>query len=293
MNAKIFTLLLALMLLAVSASAQQSDNDHGAYDSMIFEWVHQPDVVNGDSVAIAEYYIFNDVDTLGSASIGLYWDFPNLVMDSARWENGIDTSAFDFVKFLYRNNILDSTNFYQLFQCAGSRLQKPGLFPQPTRQHVASYFFHVTAMTWSDTITVTDSQFSTGTNRTFVNNHQVPYVPYWKGESIVLDVSDVKVIDNGDLPTEFALEQNYPNPFNPITTINFDVPEKSHIKLEVFNVLGQKVTTLVDEEKAANSYSIEWDGHSDGGNHVASGIYFYRLSAGDNVVTTKKMMLLK
>jgi len=292
MNAKLFTLLLALMLLAVSASAQQSPNDLGAYDSMIWEWVHQPDVTNGDSTVIGEFYFFNDVDTLGSASIGFKWEFANLQMDSAAMSPEA-AAAFDFIHYLYRNNILDSTNIYQVFQFAGTRLSAVGLLPSASRKLVATYWFHVEDMTWQDTIRVDSFKFSTGTNRTFVDNRNSPHVPYWEGEQIVLDVSDVTVIQRDNLPTEFALEQNYPNPFNPTTTVQFDVPVKSHVKLEIFNVLGQKVTTLVDEEKAPNSYSIEWNGHSDGGNQVASGIYFYRLTAGDNVVTTKKMMLLK
>ncbi|MCP4685087.1 MAG: T9SS type A sorting domain-containing protein [bacterium] len=292
MNAKLFTLLLALMLLAVSASAQQSPNDEGAYDSMIFEWVHQPDVVNGDSTAIAEFYIFNDVDTLGSASIGLKWDFPSLIMDSAKMSPTAD-AAFDFLAVIYRNNLLDSTNFYQVFQFSGTRLFSDGLINSPTRQLAATYWFHVDAMTWSDTITVDSFQFSTGTNLTFVDNHSSPHVPYWENGAILLDVSDVTPNGQDNLPTEFALEQNYPNPFNPTTTIKFDVPVKSHVTLDVFNVLGQKVTTLVNEELPPQSYTKNWDGQSDGGNQVASGIYFYRLSAGDNVVLTKKMMLLK
>ena len=96
----------------------------------------------------------------------------------------------------------------------------------------------------------------------------------------------------GGLPATFALAQNYPNPFNPITKIQFDIPERTHVNLTVFNVLGQKVTTLDDEELAPQSYEAEWNGLSDGGNKVASGIYFYRLTAGDNV-QTKKMMMLK
>jgi hypothetical protein len=292
MNTKLLTLLLALMLLAVSASAQQSVNDHGNYDSMIFEWVHQPDVTNGDSTAVAEFYIYNDADTLSAASIGFQWDFPNLVMDSAKMSTVIDTS-FDVVKVLYRNNILDSTNFYRIFQFSVARIFVPGLPAAPARQLAATYWFHVTDMTSTDTIKVDSLTFSTGTNRTFTDKYTVAYVPYWAGERIVLDVSDVTVINNGQLPTEFALEQNYPNPFNPSTIVRFDVPKKSHVKLEVFNVLGQKVTTLVNEEKAPNSYEVPWDGLSEGGNQVASGIYFYRLTAGDNVVMTKKMMLLK
>jgi hypothetical protein len=95
-----------------------------------------------------------------------------------------------------------------------------------------------------------------------------------------------------NLPTEFALHQNYPNPFNPDTDIKFDLPKDSHVKLEIFNVLGQKVTTVLDEDMRAGYRSVIWNGTDNNGNEVSSGVYFYKLIAGDHVFT-KKMMMLK
>lgn len=94
------------------------------------------------------------------------------------------------------------------------------------------------------------------------------------------------------LPTEFALAQNYPNPFNPTTEINFDLPKNAHVELNVFNILGQSVTTLVSGEMPAGSHQVSWNGTDSDGGSVASGIYFYRISAGD-YSSSKKMMLLK
>ncbi len=102
----------------------------------------------------------------------------------------------------------------------------------------------------------------------------------------------VQEIGDGTLPREFSLGQNYPNPFNPTTNINFDVPTNSHVTLTIFNVLGQKVKTLVDKDMAANKYNVDWDGRSDTGVRAASGIYFYRMQAGD-FAQTKKMMMIK
>jgi len=118
--------------------------------------------------------------------------------------------------------------------------------------------------------------------------------PAWDGPHcfIVTDPSQ-DISSRGDmLPTSFNLSQNYPNPFNPTTQVNFDVPTHSQVNISVFNVLGQKTVTLVDEEMNAGSYVVDWDGTSDGGNKVSSGIYFYRMEAG-SFVETKKMMLLK
>ena len=102
-----------------------------------------------------------------------------------------------------------------------------------------------------------------------------------------------------DLPEKFALYQNYPNPFNPSTKIPFTVfgsqfmvHRPLHTALKIYNVLGQKVKTLVDEEKLPGIYQAIWDGKDDAGEDVASGIYFYQLKVRDQILT-KKMLLLR
>ncbi len=94
------------------------------------------------------------------------------------------------------------------------------------------------------------------------------------------------------LPTKYDLHQNFPNPFNPQTLIKYDLPEAANVRLEVFNILGQKVTTLVNQFEAAGPKSVVWDGTDGRGAKVASGIYFYKIAAGD-FLATKKMMLVK
>ncbi|MBK7377947.1 MAG: T9SS type A sorting domain-containing protein [Ignavibacteriales bacterium] len=93
-------------------------------------------------------------------------------------------------------------------------------------------------------------------------------------------------------PASFSLEQNYPNPFNPSTKISWQSPESSWQTLKVFDVLGNEVATLVDEEKPAGRYEVEFDSRSDEGQNLSSGVYFYRLQTGD-FVQTRKMTLLK
>ena len=89
------------------------------------------------------------------------------------------------------------------------------------------------------------------------------------------------------LPKEFALDQNYPNPFNPTTNIKYAVPTDSHVRLDVYNIIGQKVATLVDEVRPAGFYTAKFDASK-----FASGLYFYKMEAG-KVSFLKKMMLVK
>jgi hypothetical protein len=90
-----------------------------------------------------------------------------------------------------------------------------------------------------------------------------------------------------DIPNEFELFQNYPNPFNPSTQIKYNVPEEAKVQLIVYNLLGQKVAELVNENRSPGRHTVTWDASSQ-----SSGVYMYRLVAGDQVFT-KKMMLIK
>jgi hypothetical protein len=97
----------------------------------------------------------------------------------------------------------------------------------------------------------------------------------------------VGVSDKTTHPIEFALHQNYPNPFNPATTISFSLPKESHVQLEVFDILGQKIATLVNEKKIAGNYSALFDA-----SRISSGIYFYRLITSSQIIS-KKMIVMK
>jgi hypothetical protein len=94
------------------------------------------------------------------------------------------------------------------------------------------------------------------------------------------------------LPGEFALFPNYPNPFNPQTTIEFNLPRYSVVSLAVFNILGERVRTLVSDLLPPGRHTVTWDGTGANGEGASSGIYFYRLTAGD-FIQTRKMLLVK
>lgn len=102
--------------------------------------------------------------------------------------------------------------------------------------------------------------------------------------STVLGIKKVFGLNN---PNYFRLQQNYPNPFNPTTTIDFDIPMTSEVTLKIFNILVEEVATLVSDRLTAGTYSYEWDA-----GNLASGVYLYRLEAGD-YVKTRKMVLMR
>ena len=97
----------------------------------------------------------------------------------------------------------------------------------------------------------------------------------------------VSVAGHAAIPTEFALEQNYPNPFNPTTKIQLTIPNRRWTTVNVYDILGRKVVTLLNEVKDPGTYTIEFDG-----SNLSSGVYFYRLEAGD-FKQTKRLLLLK
>ncbi len=95
------------------------------------------------------------------------------------------------------------------------------------------------------------------------------------------------------VPLELCLAQNYPNPFNPVTTINYDIPQgvSMHVKIEIFNLLGQPVSNLVDKIQQAGYYSVRWDGKNSDGKKAPSGIYCYQLTAGQHTLTRKMVLV--
>lgn len=107
-----------------------------------------------------------------------------------------------------------------------------------------------------------------------------------------MDRTEVSLANGPAVPIVYALNQNYPNPFNPATEIKYSIPEAGHVKISIFNVLGQNVRNLVDEDKSVGDYSVVWNGKDAYGETVASGIYFYRIKASE-FTETRRMLLLK
>jgi len=151
--------------------------------------------------------------------------------------------------------------------------------------------------TWSQAITYFYDLYTLGGNDNYFkayDNLKKLYMSQQIAAGVIASgTPNIAYRDNDKpLPTTFALAQNYPNPFNPETRIDYALPEASTVRLEVFNLLGQKVRALLDQPEQAGNHSVVWNGRDDAGRVVSSGVYLYRLTAMD-FVETKKMMLLK
>ncbi|MCF7804131.1 MAG: lamin tail domain-containing protein [Candidatus Marinimicrobia bacterium] len=108
----------------------------------------------------------------------------------------------------------------------------------------------------------------------------------------IIEKEAVGIGNENGLPMVFDLEQNYPNPFNPTTTIKYQLPEQANVRLVVYNMLGQQVRTLVNEQKEAGYYTVQWDGINNNGVKISSGVYFYHIKAGEFNLT-RKMVFMK
>jgi len=168
-------------------------------------------------------------------------------------------------------------------------------------------------LTWSTATETNNSGFAVERS---VNGVEFTQVGFVKGNGTTTERNSYSFVDNGlsagkytyrlkqvdfdgtyeytksvevsvGLPTEFSLSQNYPNPFNPSTTINFALPKTSNVKLTIYNALGKEVATLVNGTMEAGNHSTVWNASNN-----ASGMYFFKLEAG-NFTSTKKMMLIK
>ena len=126
-------------------------------------------------------------------------------------------------------------------------------------------------------VTVTDSYGATTVSDTF---------------TVTFDITPVSVEEGTGLPKEFAVHQNYPNPFNPNTIIRYDMPEAAHVTVSIYNLLGERVSTLLDGKIPAGYHQVVWNSTDEAGRPVSSGIYFYRVMTEKNVAI-KRMVLLR
>jgi hypothetical protein len=221
---------------------------------------------NADSLAHCEIWLICDKDVLAidSVSLGSIWA-------------GIGGSMWKDVQI----EPTDSNRVYIFYELLGGEAwaNGPGI--------LARVHFRTRGTGDRESDLIFDSLFLGADFGNVIPSKAINGKVYVKTSSGVENSTDEMSVIPG-----YSLSQNYPNPFNPTTHIEFNLVRTCQVKLEIYNILGNKVNTLVNERLEAGHKSIIWDGKDDQGKDVASGIYFYKLKAGD-YAEAKKMILLK
>ena len=210
-------------------------------------------------------------------------------------------------RFRLYNNHLDMTTFQYTFHHAFAASDVPGGIPTVDGWHKMK----VEVRTIDDTTTAFwcyfDGQMLLGSPIYDTGVHQMDsgqfglysfqqdvdgIAAYF--DNIVVNSLVSAVDDNSEtgLPDGFSLKQNYPNPFNPETQISYQLATGGYISLNIYDLLGREIKTLVSEDQPSGNYTVSWNGKDESGNIVPSGIYLYTLNAG-NIVESKKMILMK
>ncbi|MFZ0454252.1 MAG: T9SS type A sorting domain-containing protein, partial [Ignavibacteriaceae bacterium] len=123
-----------------------------------------------------------------------------------------------------------------------------------------------------------------------IGNNENEWATLWEAQiyGSITDYVTTNVDEKQTIPVKYSLSQNYPNPFNPNTKINFTLAEAGKVSLEVYNILGEKVSTLLNEEISAGQHEVNFNA-----SNLASGVYIYRLNVNNKFTDTKKMILMK
>ncbi len=264
-----------------------------------------------DGMALYTEDLITEIDEMESG-----WSNPNslnlqYVIDQFNYQT-IQSYRYPFdYKFVFSFTFDDSSNYldqifgtiaplvnpnlnfriYQKAETDWERIQFAFLEPNPTKRDTLSN---------GDVVLLSNSLGDKLSWRVLFNGEQNSNVP-WGGDTLYiytlkgLSVFDtirvhgltVDVENTPNVPSNFSLSQNYPNPFNPSTKISYSIAGLSKVSLKVYDILGREVVTLVNEEKPAGKYEVNFNA-----SHLASGVYFYQLKAGD-FVQSKKMILVK
>jgi len=205
--------------------------------------------------------------------------YANLNYQGTEFASPLDLSNVDNMHIDVWTGDATSINLSLISGPAGSTVETAYSLPVVQNEWVT---YDIPLTEWSNVVDLSDvvqlkiDDAGAGDSPTlYIDN-----IYFYSGVATSIDGTD-------ELPNNFTLEQNYPNPFNPTTNISYTLPANAEVTLEVFNVAGQRVATLVDAFQSTGSYNVTFDA-----SNLASGLYTYRLTTG-NSVQVKKMMLIK
>ncbi|MBK7092287.1 MAG: T9SS type A sorting domain-containing protein [bacterium] len=291
MKSKLFMALVAVFLtlpLFAAFGQEPCGTDPGARDTVRVGPVVVPVVTPGDTFAVP-IYMYSDSPVLGM-SLGIKWSGTNIRYYKMAFNP-------DFVTLGFQRQIYRTDTTLSIIGPGVVSFDPSSPFPANTGNvavKIWDIWFQVKAGATADVISLDSAKFGPAgrfliSDETGANDICPEFVNSPTNADVRLPVQE---FDGPVLPEAFSISQNNPNPFNPTTSIDFALPTAAKTKIEVFNILGQKVKTLVDEYLTAGNKRVDWDGTDDRGSAVASGIYLYRMTAND-FTETKKMMLMK
>ncbi len=244
--------------------------------------------LNGNQLAVGAYGNNDDGSNSGSAYI-----FENL---NGSWLQTAKLTASDASAEDWFGGKLSLHNDFLLVSAYNDSVNG-------NPQQGSAYIFHKEGNQWVEKTKIFDqnnSQTKYGLVTEISDDFALIGAPFdfeygfQSGAIFAYDLDDVVSVEenNSEMISEYRLGSNYPNPFNPTTTIEYSISENSFVTLEVFNVLGQKVKTLVSDTKEAGNHSVKWNGTNELNRQVSSGVYFFKLKT-NNFTQTRKMLLIR
>lgn len=242
--------------------------------------------IKADTSVVVDLKLFND-EYIGGFTIPLsFYSSENLDVkcDSVHWsQRFLDQTLYAYAGDGF-SDYIDSTN---------KKLNIWAIFTDslPAGSGIIATIHFTTGSGWDSTLSVpldsTSYEVNPGIVLSSLNGYELDF-EFLGGPTGIKEVEE----PGADRPQAFNLSQNYPNPFNPQTIIRFTLPSDTRVKIEIFNILGQKVKTLLDQHLSAGVKEISWDGRNSKGVEVGSGIYFYRIKTKE-FTDVRRMVLLK
>lgn len=274
-------LILTLLLIIMAFVLFVPEAEGQAYAGIVS--LDSAEVERGEHFGLAVRLNGNDIDIAG-LMVPLRYPSSELTVDSVTFEGSFITSDYEGGVFLGELDLIQITYLLSTYQTPLPAIPAPNGI-------IATIYFTVSADASPGVITIDSVNQEDTVWRKIHLSDETGYGTFLPAfvEGVVTVKMPLGVDDKVEsgLPSEFSLSQNYPNPFNPTTVIEFALPAAGHVELQIFNILGQSVKTLVDGSLGAGIHRVEFDA-----SEQPSGIYFYRLTH-DEATETKKMILVK
>ena len=278
-----FKALLATLVLIIAVAAP-AFAQYGETDTLIV-MTTRPDVLEDDSTFAIELWLWHD-EPVSGVNFGMTWNLDGMQAVSASSPAAV-TSVWNSLLY-WEGGSMATSNANKRFVFLGVGLFGGDIPANTTRELIATWNFTLTGWDGTSVIELDTNQFDASAQPLVLTEQDqiAPFIIIPKLPLYVRDPSDANSSTGDNLPTTFSLSQNYPNPFNPATKISFTMPAAVDYDLTVYNVVGQVVKEF-NGKGTVGVNTVTWDASAN-----ASGIYFYKLKAGD-FTETKKMALVK